>query len=161
MARSTGGIALFGEMFKAPPPGEWKKLFEHRPECKSAEGSWEGLGFGNRRRRFPAGRPRFLQTRGCVKQKSLQRPPTICFTDSVLRTRFLIIILRFGGGVGGGGGGGCGGGGGDFNISPNSKICPTIHLHSVFGKTDRISLYGSVSGSSFRLVPEVSFLQFI
>ena len=25
----------------------------------------------------------------------------------------------------GGGGGGCGGGGGDFNISPNSKICPT------------------------------------
>ena len=48
-----------------------------------------------------------------MKQKSLQRPPTIRFTDSVLRTRFLIIILRFGGAVGGGGGGG------DFNISPN------------------------------------------
>jgi len=46
MARSTGGIAVFGEMFKAAPPGEWEKLFEHRPECKSAEGSWEGFGFG-------------------------------------------------------------------------------------------------------------------
>jgi len=57
-----------------------------------------------------------------VKQKSLQRPPTIRFTDSVLRTGFLIIILRFGGGGGLGGGGG--GGGGDFNISPNSKTCP-------------------------------------
>ena len=50
----------------------------------SAEESWEGLGFGNRRRRFPAGLSRFLQTRGCVKQKSPQRPPpTIRFTDSV------------------------------------------------------------------------------
>jgi len=38
-----------------------------------------------------------------VKQKSLQRPPTIRFTDFVLRTGFLIIILRFGGGGGGGG----------------------------------------------------------
>jgi len=56
-----------------------------------------------------------------VKQKSLQRPPTIRFTDSVLRTGFLIIILRFGGG-----GGGCGGSGGDFNISPNSRICPSF-----------------------------------
>ena len=60
-----------------------------------------------------------------MKQKSLQRPPTIRFTDSVLRTRFLIIILRFGGVVGGGVGGG--GGGGDFNISPNSKICPQLN----------------------------------
>ena len=95
----------------------------------SAEGSWEGLGFGNRRRRFPAGLSRFLQTRGCGKQKSLQRPPTIRFTDSVLRTRFLIIILRFEGGVGGGCGGG---GGGDFNISPNSKICPSnTAIHQV------------------------------
>ena len=63
-----------------------------------------------------------------MKQKSLKRPPTIRFTDSVLKTGFLIIILRFGGGGGGGGGvgggGGCSGGGGDFNISPNSKICP-------------------------------------
>ena len=49
----------------------------------SAEGNWEGLGYGNRRRRFLAGLPRFLQTRGCAKQKSLQRPPTIRFTDSV------------------------------------------------------------------------------
>ena len=62
-----------------------------------------------------------------MKQKSLQRPPTIRFTDSVLRTGFLIIILRFGGG----GGGGCGGGGGgDFNISPNSKICPQYERRS-------------------------------
>jgi len=72
-----------------------------------------------------------------VKQKSLQRPPTIRFTDSVLRTRFLIIILRFGGGVGGGGGGGggggCGGGGGDFNISLNSKICPSGAPRNYFG----------------------------
>jgi len=82
----------------------------------SAEGSWEGLGFGNRRRRFPAGLSMFLQTRGCVKQNFLQRPPTIRFTDSVLRTGFLIIFLRFGGGGAGGGGSG-GGGGGDFNIS--------------------------------------------
>ena len=58
-----------------------------------------------------------------MKQKSLQRPPTIRFTDSVLRMGFLIIILRFYGGGGRGGGGG--GGGGDFNISPNSKICPS------------------------------------
>jgi len=66
-----------------------------------------------------------------VKQKSLQRPPTIRFTDSVLMTRFLIIILRFGGGVGGGGGGG-GCGGGDFNISQNSKICPSnTAIHQV------------------------------
>ena len=57
-----------------------------------------------------------------MKQKSLQRPPTIRFTDSVLRTRFLIIILRFGSGGGGGGGGG----GGDFNISPNSTIPPIL-----------------------------------
>jgi len=57
-----------------------------------------------------------------VKEKSLQRPPTIRFTDSVLRTGLLIIILRFGGG------GGCGGGGGDFNISPNSKICPKLDV---------------------------------
>ena len=55
-----------------------------------------------------------------MKQKSLQRPPTIRFTDSVLRMGFLIIMLRFGSGGGDGGGGG----GGDFNISPNSKICP-------------------------------------
>ena len=53
-----------------------------------------------------------------MKQKSLQRPPTVRFTDSVLRTGFLIIILRFGGGGGGGRGGG-GVGGGDFNISPS------------------------------------------
>ena len=77
---------------------------------------------GDFRRAFPGS----CKRGGCVKQKSLQRPPTIRFTDSVLRTRFL-IILRFGGGVGGGGGGGgCGGGSGDFNISPNSKICPII-----------------------------------
>jgi len=55
MARSTGGIVVFGEMFKAPPPGEWKKLFEHRPECKSAEGSGEGFGFGNRRKAISGG----------------------------------------------------------------------------------------------------------
>ena len=103
------------------------RLLEHR----SAEGSWEGLGFGNRRRRFPADLSWFLQTRGCVKQKSLQRPPTIRFTDSVLRTGFLIIFLRFGGG---------GGGGGDFSISPNSKICPSnitnICWLSIFSLTD-------------------------
>jgi len=99
-------------MLKSPPPP---------PPSPPTEESWEGLGFGNRRRWFPAGLSRFLQTRGCGKQKSLQRPPTIRFTDSVLRTGFLIIILRFGGG---GGGGGCGGGCGDFNISPNSKIWP-------------------------------------
>ena len=52
-----------------------------------------------------------------MKQNSLQRPPTIRFTDSVLRTGFLIIFLRFGGGGAGGGGSGGGGGGGDFNIS--------------------------------------------
>jgi len=57
-----------------------------------------------------------------VKQNSLQRPPTIRFTDSVLRTGFLIIFLRFGGG--GAGGGGSGGGCGDFNIFPDSTICP-------------------------------------
>jgi len=95
MARSTGGIAVFGEILKAPPPGEWKKLFEHRPECKSAEESWEGLGFGNRRRRFLAGLPKFLQKRGCAKQKSLQRPPTIRFTDSVcIEDGIRFIFLR-------------------------------------------------------------------
>jgi len=85
--------------------------------CLSAEGSWEGLGSGNRRRRFLVGLPRFLQTRGCAKQKSLQHPPTIRCTDSVcvLRTKML-IFFRFGGG-----GGGCGG---DLNISPNTAICP-------------------------------------
>jgi len=29
---------------------------------QSAKGSWEGLGLGNRRRRFPVGLSRFLQT---------------------------------------------------------------------------------------------------
>jgi len=32
---------------------------------------------------FLAGLPRFLQTKGCAKQKSVQRSPTIRFTDSV------------------------------------------------------------------------------
>jgi len=54
----------------------------------SAEGSWEGLGFGNRRRRFPAGLSRFLQMRVCAKQKSLQRPPTIRFSESVSQSHF-------------------------------------------------------------------------
>ena len=68
-----------------------------------------------------------------MKQKSLQRPPTILFTDSVLRTGLLIIISRFGGG---------GGGGGDFNISPNSKmskICPELKRLLLIGlKIDRV-----------------------
>ena len=61
----------------------------------SAKGSWEGLGFGNRRRRFPAGLSRFLQTRGCVKQKSLQRPPTIRFTESVCIKDWRILSKFF------------------------------------------------------------------
>jgi len=59
-----------------------------------------------------------------MKQKSLQRPPTIRFTDSVLKSGFLIIFLRFGGGGGGSGGGG------DLNISPNTAICPLWALNS-------------------------------
>jgi len=40
--------------------------------------------------------PKFLQTRGCAKEKSLQRPPTIRFTDSVCiedGIRFIFLQL--------------------------------------------------------------------
>ena len=58
--------------------GEWGRLFEHRPECRKKLGRpWV--------QKSPSaiGLSRFLQTGGCAKQKSLQRPPTIRFTNSV------------------------------------------------------------------------------
>ena len=81
ICRSSANI---GGLFLIWPRGVWGSGGGFSSAGPSAEGSWEGLGFGNRRRRFPAGLSRFLQTRGCVKQKSLQRPPSIRFSDSVI-----------------------------------------------------------------------------
>ena len=63
----------------------------------SAKESWEGLGYGNRRRRFLAGLPRFLHTRGCVRRKNLfsVTPRSVLLTLSVLRTKLFLIFYGY------------------------------------------------------------------
>ena len=57
----------------ASPSGQGGVGFGFASTDPSAEGIWEGLGFEYRRRHFLVGGRfyRFLQTRGCAKQKSL------------------------------------------------------------------------------------------